>query len=274
MTTPDFPDYGTPQAHATAISTTGTPLLHGANTLDNHTTYNVPAGGFSSPFYVFSKPGYVAEISALATAGSAKPFLGLNLFWDNNAAGSHGVAQESWTLPAATGQQRCCLKGPVKGGSATFQLHNLDTVNVMPVTVDLIETTHHIARDDMRCDPCATVPGFTGAGGDPFGNILGAQIAATVPASSFKQWLLPPYSGQVVYNLFQSGPAVSLTTTFQAQDFTAGQPIFFWHNADSGAVQGPFTVNLPRCPTVLTLTNNATTAATVNWAVIPVEYAS
>lgn len=274
MTSPDYPDFGTPQAHATAISTTGTPLLHGTDILDPHTTYTVAASGFQSPFYVVHKPGYLLQVVATCNAASTKPFMGVKLFWKTDSAGSNGIAQESWVIPASTAGLRSMLKGPVKGASFTLQLHNLDTVNSMTAVVDALDSTHHIARDDMRGDPCASVPTFTSAGGDPLNNILGDVIAGTIPASSFKSWLMPAYAGQVAINMFQSSPAVSLTTTLQAQGDVAGQPIIFWHGPDTNAIQGPFTINTPRCPTVLTITNNGTAACTINWAAVQVEFAS
>lgn len=274
--TVDYPDFATPQAHATAIASTGAPLLHGVNPLAQALAVAAPVGGFPTQDFVIAKPGYVAQIKAVSAGQPTVPFLRVSLFWDDTPVGPNRTAVEAWIIPVTNSggsTVRVFGKGPTKGGFLQMQFQNHDPALAATVTLTLIETTQHIARDDWRSDPIASVGTFVAPGGDPFANLLAGEAGQSIPASGSHQRLLPLYCGQVAFNLLQNA-AVSLETTLTAQDPNAGNTIIYQNNGSTALTQGPLIVNLPRCPVLLNLGNLGTVATNLSWAMVPVEYAS
>lgn len=280
MTTPDFPDFGLPQAHATAISTTGTPLLHGVNVIQGANLVNVPANGFASPFQTVAKPGYVIALQAVSVGTPTSPWLRVSLFWFDTPGGAHGTAEEVWVVPVTTSGGsviRILGKGPTKGQSVTIQLHNTDGAVACNVTYTFLETTQHIARDDWRSDPIVSVAGQTApAQSDPWALIMGAETGVAIGASASHGVLLPLYAGQVALNLVNPNTTKNLGITVQAVDpQLAGAAAQLFNEPVYALETLHATINLPRCPCQLVLFNNQTLGITgLSWSMQPIELAS
>lgn len=280
MTTPDFPDFGLPQAHATAISTTGTPLLHGVNVIQGANLVNVPANGFASPFQTVAKPGYVIALQAVSVGTPTSPWLRVSLFWFDTPGAAHGTAEEVWVVPVTTSGGsviRILGKGPTKGQSVTIQLHNTDGAVACNVTYTFLETTQHIARDDWRSDPIASVAAQTPfAQQDPWALIMGAETGISIPASSSVGRLLPLYAGQVALNVVDGFATPNWGVTVQAIDpALTGAAAQLYNQPKLSVATLQATVNLPRCPCQVILFNLATVAQSAfALSVQPIEFAS
>lgn len=280
MTTPDFPDFGLPQAHATAISTTGTPLLHGANVVQGANAVVCTPLGFQSPFQTVAKPGYIIAITAVSAGTPTSPWLRVSLFWFDTPNAQHGTAEEVWVIPVTTSGGstiRVLGKGPTKGQSVTIQLHNTDGAVACTATYTFVETTQHIARDDWRSDPIASVAGQTApAQQDPWALIMGAETGIAIGASAQHAVLLPLYAGQVALNLVNPNTTKNLGVTVQAVDpALTGAAAQLFNEPLYAAETLHATINLPRCPCQLVLFNNQTVGITgLSWSMQPIELAS
>lgn len=280
MTTPDFPDFGLPQAHATAISTTGTPLLHGVNVIQGANVVNCPPGGFPSPFQTVAKPGYVIALQAVSEGTPTSPWLRVSLFWFDTPGAAHGTAEEVWIVPVTTNGGtpiRILGKGPTKGQSVTIQLHNTDGAVACDVTYTFLETTQHIARDDWRSDPIVSVNGQTPfAKQDPWALIMGAESGISIGASGSTGRLLPLYAGQVAINVVDGAATPNWGITVQAVDPALTGALAQLYNQPKLSVATlQATVNLPRCPCQVILFNLATVAQSpFTVSVQPIEFAS
>jgi hypothetical protein len=166
----------------------------------------------------------------------------------------------------------------VRGSQLKLLLTNLDTANSMTITVMVTETTHHIARDDMRCsnvNASTSMPVY-GFWPDAYPQIglLGAGTVS-VPASSTVKLLDYMYSGLIQYSY--NGGGTTLTLQIRLPDClpaSIGGNAFFWSDAlSSSAISHTFIA--PRCPIMITVANSsATTAQNVNFAANSLEYAS
>jgi len=295
--TADYPDWGALQAmqtfitdlnlasqtlQATAaqiadeISDTGTPLLHGTAILDAHTAYTVAAESYESPFYTFQKPGYNITVSASISGSATIPFIRARMIWWATTAGADQIAEEDWYIPAtSSGTVNIYGKGPVKGQALTLQLYNYDPSYTATVTVDLLNTTQHIARDDWRTDRPASVPGFTAAPADPFAGVLALASVVSLGAGDTSTLLLPLYAGAALLNVTQSGGR-SVTVNVYPLDpqvgITVTPPVYTITTTDDAI--GPVLLVLPRCPCILQFTNHGTSGTNISYTMQVLEYAS
>jgi hypothetical protein len=262
------------------ISASGTPLLHGVNVLDQ-LVVNVGAGATVHKFYAVSKPGYLINIFCRysGTNGTGTlPFVGVNLRWYDPASNSQMGSDQWYTVITPSGGFVPLYgKGPIKGPELDISFANFDNQPVN-VSYEIIETTHHIARDDWRSDKVSGVNGFPGPTfSDPFALILGEVIFNGFGANAFVNALMPLYAGQVIVNISSSvSQAMSLGVNVQdAAMISAGGGNISIFNQTFAAARtfGPITINLPRAPCNFVL-GNGPSSANVQMLVNSLEYAS
>lgn len=287
MTVTDTPDWMSDGQQVSAQvatgsvsgATGGTPLLTGPNTLINQDSVTVAAGGgLQNLFTSTTRPGYIIHIKASIAATATIPFLKVTMFWQNVATGEN-VAEEVWYVPASSsGTINVYGKGPMKANSLVVQLENPDPADAITAVVTVLETTHHVARDDWRSDVPNNVPGFTAIGlSDPFALILGSAVNNAAPANSVFTYLLPLYAGQVEISVTQSVAQAmfidvfALDPTLVGAGFT-GLPILV-ETSPAAKTVGPFPLYLPRCPCMIQI-GTGTAASNVQTTVTSLEYAS
>jgi hypothetical protein len=268
--------------HAQAISTTGSPLLHGYNALENPGTSSPLAAGASSSFtFSVKKPGYVIEFN-VGFGAALNPLIQVTMSWQDDATNIE-IAREVWYMNGnTTNNCQTYGKGPTKANQLVVTLKNMDTVAAATVTWGLSETTQHIQRDDWRTGPLGTINTSQPAGlfvnstNDPFALMLGWVVHAYGIAET-DYYLMPLYSGQCNINVVQTVSQVftvriyAWDPTINAADFR-NCPIISSQTV-AALTAGPFVVNLPRCPCILQVTSGPA-AVTINVSLTNIEYAS
>lgn len=255
----------------------GTALVHGIQTRIPGTTYTIaPLGTQASGQLLISKPGYIIQLAATCPGTSTVPFIQVQLHW-YDPTGSFHTGYDEWVIPAtAAGDYFIVGKGPAKGGQFQLIFANPDPAQTISVQAWLLETTHHITRDDWRARTIDTVPGVTSP---PFSN-PGANLlfntgggAVSVPATTTLTYLLPLYSGQVWYEFLASPTNIQVQIeTTPAVPHSMGGDAYLYENLTITDVT--VTITQPRVPLIMKLINTGGAATNVIATATILEYAS
>lgn len=256
----DYPDYGTPQAHANAIAATGAPLLALATsifkmanpaTVAVNTTFTVPGGPFA-----ISQIGYEMFVQIEANPASIAPFGDLTLTWSDSISGNV-VAVETYALAAASDAfQQFSGTGPSKGDTLAVTFHNYDLTQTMQFQMSMVQNSRVYVRDDLRQITNHTVPIVASGVYDQAAGILLA-MDPTINAGASQSRLIAFYSGQV--GLFLFGP-LAFTASIAMEDGALGGLAGnnLWQGSIAAAGGGVIyqQITLPRLQCILTITNN------------------
>lgn len=266
MTVADYPDWQTPQAHATQISVTGVPLLRATNTLSKGSG-NTLAGGASEQLLVstsVNQPGYEVGISVSMPAGTGTlPFLALTLYFWDSATGLFADRRDV-VVPCGNGPGNaiaCYLRGPMHGDMFRVDATNLDPAVTATIQWFANQTSHVYERDEARQFAyAASAPnGFTNPTGVQSTNDV-AHASPTVAASSTSTVLCGLFSGDVYLNVYN--PSSTVTAVIDVRDpagYASGAVASRMFNM-SVAAQSSLSaaISLPFTPVTISVTNTAT----------------
>ena len=275
MTVLDYPDFQTPQAHATAISTTGAPLLTLAGTLLTSTVFTLTGGqSQSTSALTVTQLGYEVRFKLSIGSTATIPFVDVTLIW-TDAAGANIVAQETWMLPCGSGANYIVTgTGPTKGSMLTVTVSNQDPAITATVTVIVLTNSRIYRRDRWIAGTTVAVPTFIIPGGDPRRSILCVIDGVSVGVGVTISRLLPPYHGDVLIYCEQSGVgAANSTAKFQVAPTGVLGTGDLWSGSPTGGAGTGLSVvhRFPRCCTLFSFTNSGTVSASITLKVIMLD---
>lgn len=271
----DYPDFQTPQAHATAIAATGVPLLSLANVISQAGAQNVNAGSiFQTGVKNLLQPSYEMTIETKAASAPTTPFVKVTLQWFDSASGDLLDHDDFWTpFSSPSFGPLTLLRGTSKGTQVNLQIFNGSPNPAVSVNYALLQSSRVFTRDVCHWDnegyAPGLVPGYTLPTLPPDQTSLGLLDNATIPASSTNTYLFAPWDGLIqIVGQVNTGSAASLTTAIRPQPDSnfATHPVNF--QAVGVAPNGQFVGS--RSPLRVDLTNSATSAITVTlalWAI-------
>lgn len=292
MTT-DYPDYATPQAHATAIFNTQVPLAGKPMLLLFNANVNLPHGALTevdggvTGFFTTLYLSYNIALILTPGAGSTFPFCRLTLIM-LNPDGSEAT-QEHWVIPMMApytktpvigGDGRPQGVGRIVGGIMKVFIKNLDTVDATLNGIDI--------NGDSRTSPLissiqdnpgsrtypGTAPFVAPPEGGGFDRVLGASLTNTLAPGTTVHYLLGLYAGKVTFD-FQAtgGTAGNIQWTLKYVNGSVGgvgnYGVIATGTSGAGAQFGPTEFDIPRAPLVLDVTSTeGATTDTLIWACI------
>lgn len=199
MTVPDFPDEKAPDAHATAISLTGAPLLGFKNILGSNAAGQAIGSGAQVTLLSavpVNQIGYEMLFTfstAAATASGAFIFVS----WSDSVT-SLVTDSQTWSFFAGSNAAPHSIRlvGPSNGDRVTVIAGS--KANAQTVKYSIMQTsrvyTRHLGHTLTPQGVAPSYPGFTAANADPSSNILCAE-SQSVGASGNTVLLLPLYCG-------------------------------------------------------------------------------
>jgi hypothetical protein len=275
VTVVDYPDFATPQAHASAIAITGAPLLTLAGILQASNTFTIAGGATQTigPLTIMQL-GYEIQLKLSIPAGATVPFVDVVMQW-TDATGGSVMALERWMLPCGSAANYVITgTGPTKGSSLTVKLVNQDPAQTATVTVIILTNSRVYTRDRWITNTVVNVPTFTNPGGDPTREVLATMDAANCNAGATITRLIPPYAGDVWFYVEQSGvSAANSVAKLQAVPTAAlGTADFYSSTPTGGAGTGNGVVlRFPRSCALFSFTNSGSVAATVSLKAIMLD---
>jgi hypothetical protein len=274
--TADFPDWQAPQAHATAISVTGAPLLNLSSLVTSLVNKTVLANAdiFTGPQQI-TQPGYEIRIQLGCPNGTAVPFGRVDIFWTDKSSGVQ-IGVDSYHIPAAgaAGQWTIYGRGPTKASVMNVTLSNLDAANSMTGTIYLIQNSRVYDTDDWfysNADNAGLgVPGFTMPSLPVDNSVLGFEDNGLIGASSAVEFLCGMHNGAVQFAYeVNTGAAANLTVRLRP----APNSEYAAHNILGAQAAPPFTFQFagPRAPVIVRLVNAATTGMNISWSLLRLD---
>lgn len=268
----DFPDWQAPQAHATAISTTGAPLLRFTSNLGSGSNQALAANLTTTLLNTVSlnQPGYEGVFSLTMPSGSGTvPFVRMVIVWTDATTGLT-VGQRTFFMTCGNGQALSYyIHGPTKGNQVSITVTVLDALVGATLTWGFNLTSHVYLNDNIIQTAYGTTApnGYTNPAGFPNAGIL-LDSNLTPGASATLTRLTAVYSGKAVLNVNNNGSTslhVFLTdpvTTGQGLYGNANSRYFGWAGVQLPAGSNQFgLVALPYGPFQLGVTNESSTAA-------------
>lgn len=280
----DFPDWQSPQAHATAISITGAPLLNLHNDLINQAG-TIAAGNtiLTIPDVGFAQPGWEALVQLEMPNTATKPYPRVTFIWKDLALGTF-IWQDAWHMMAGNilaGNNVYQGRGPTLGNRLGVTIENFDPAQILTYNIQVWQTSQLPARADFRQDDQG---GFTQAGAinavptitDMVNNIIGAQRSAALGAGNAVTTVLPLFAGRARFaaNISSANNLLGVTllilgnTAINNVPFNAG--IWYGKSDALGNINTDFV--LPRAHCGVLFQNNDTVARQVIWTVTAAEY--
>lgn len=268
MTTPDFPDWQAPAAHAAAIAAAGVPLLGNSAVLLNNNVLSIAGGaGYTSANFPIGQVSYEIFTNLTVPAATPVPFARVRLVWTDSAL-NVAMHTDTFIVPCAQSPAGFMVRGrgPAKADIVGVSITNLDGANTITGQVTLVQSSRVYTADhwnfDNGVDNGVTVPGQT-LPALPFDeSVLGIINGVAVAAGTGINRMFGINDGQVSISLAVSGPALSTiqlgARPLPPSEYSASNILL----ADLGP---PPTLEMgwPRAPVLVTVTNTSTTAATV-----------
>lgn len=275
MTTPDYPDFQTPQQHANTIAATGVPLLTLASSLLQQ-TFNPPAlAKRSSASLSITQIGYEIVVGASFGVVPTNPFIRVTLTWSQTGFTGY-TDTETFIVPACNtpGAFTVIGQGPTRGDSLVVSVTNLDPLQTATVSVGVAENSRIYDRSKWRWDNATdaglTVAGFTLPSLPADESVLGLVDAVAIPASTAVSYLCGMRNGTIQFGYeMNGGVAASLTLRLQPAPTTEYSTHF-----PLGAVAAPsfsFQFAGPRAPVIVRLVNTSAGPITVTFGVVCAE---
>lgn len=266
MTVSDYPDWQTPQAHATQISTTGVPLLRFTNNLAFSASQTLVGAANITLMasMAINQPGYEVAITVSMPASSGTvPFIRLSLQWLDSVSNIQ-MARRDVVLACGNAPANALtyyIRGPMHGNRFLIKAVNLDPAVTATIQWTANETSHVFEHDEAIQNAYAgTAPnGFVNPAGVATANLV-AYTAASIAASGSNTFLVALYANDVILNI----DAIAAANTTKVELFdpagyitgTANSPIFGIDVAAAGSQSIPLT--LPFSPLLLKVTNLGT----------------
>lgn len=200
----DFPDWNAPQGHATAISTTGAPLLNLYSLLANINT-NISAGAtLTLPvtgIFNITQPGYEA-LFQIAAPSSLQSIVTVEMTWFDSTSGIISAYRRFRFFAGASGTPHIVEgHGPSNANQLTVKI----TAGAQAIAIAgaILQSSriylNHVWRTANTAQTPPVFPGFTYAPGDfAAGILLAAEDSLLL--STNKKYLLPLYTGDVTWN--------------------------------------------------------------------------
>lgn len=264
--TADYADYQTPQAHATAISTTGVGLLKFVNPVASGSGVTV-AGGVTSTLaslFAIGQPTWEfgATLSLPAGAGTV-PFARFSFDWFD-PSGTLRVGSDNVEVPLGNGPANLVTitgRGPCKGAKLTVSLRNGDPAQTLTVSYVVSEASHTFDRTQFEQTSIVATPpiGFTYVSSDPGTRFL-ATAKPSIAASGNVKLLLPVAYGKWRWTIDNSGQANAVNVQLQTVTglgVIAGLNLY--NAVTAAAAVTLFEVSFSSAPYVIVLTNQGTT---------------
>lgn len=215
----DYPDWATPQAHATAIYGTRVPAAVSSLLLGSATATLINAGSSKTfgPF-ALDQPGWELWLSVAETgAGAAGAYCQVAVNWTDSALSRVVWTDNAYLVPgAALNPHLAFFYGRSRADSFTLQIFNSDTVN-FNVSYGMAASSRNYEELDFKSIqipvPSAgyTLPDIL----DPETGILAQSTFTNLAAGASAKVILPLFVGQVHLHLETS----SNTTDAEAQVF-------------------------------------------------------
>ena len=268
MTAADYPDWSAPQAHATAIASTGVPLLTGAASILASGVQSVPHGAaYVSAVLPVSQIGYELLVQAQYPSAATVPYAMVQLLWKDSASGLI-VDTDDWVVPGATSPAYWFVRGhgPTKANQVQVKIINFEPAQSLSAQINILQNSRVYTVDDWRWNNFQntglTVPNVTVAPVLPQDEtILGIVNNVSVAASSSKSWLAGMYDGEIQVG-YSSGGSVTLSSEVLAikpvpdSQYSAYQTIL----SQTPPAGNQMIIGV-RAPLLVTVTNNSTTTA-------------
>lgn len=263
---PDYPDYAPHVATAQQIAATGVPLLGNPGQLGTASLAVIAGGGVKAyPVTNLAQTGYHGEFGVTFPAGTAIPFVEVELTWSDAATG-FTVATDHYIIPGATSPHtfNVFASGTAKANRIQVSLINLDASNSATVTwvvnQDSITRPHDRWYWNNTIANLGTVPGNTLPTLPDDESVLGILNAVTINAATSASFLCGMAPGQLVQfagNTAGISPGSISMNVFAAPGsvYTAGGLLL--QEVLTTAAFG-FTFVAPRAPLLATIHNNAT----------------
>lgn len=266
MTVSDYPDFQTPQKHATDISNTGVPLLRFTNNLGFAASATLVGAANVTLLasMAVNQPGYEVSITVSMPAGTGTvPFIRLSLQWLDSVSNIQ-MARRDVVLAcgnAAGNALTYYIRGPMHGNRMLIKAVNLDPAVTATITWTANQTSHVFEHDEAIQNAYAgTAPnGYANPAGVVTANLV-AYTAATIAASGSEIYLCALYAGDVILNV----DGISALQNMKVELFdpsgyitgTANSPIFGVDVTAGGSLSQQLT--LPFSPLLLKVTNLST----------------
>jgi hypothetical protein len=229
--------------------------------------------------YAMTEPSYAVSTDALFNVAATVANYAVTLRWLDPVT-SALVASEKWyptgtTSSPPVNSQLTVGRGPTKAAILVIQVTNGDPAQSMTLDFTLWQSSRTVTRDDWR--------GLALGGGYPFytvplaesragllGWVTNQGIANTISFS----WQAALYFGQAqLFYSMSSVTNVNLIVTVPFENRTSP----FYPTLFSGPLtllQNTLNLSLPRCPVVVTISNNSGGPVTVSWSLTIQEFAS
>jgi hypothetical protein len=272
----DFPDWQTPQAHATTIASTGVPLLRLSNSVKTGTATTIVGAGTSTLLAAgsFTQPGYEFAFRASMPAGTGTvPFVALQLSWSNAGSGL-GTARRDVVITAGNAAANAVtsyMNGPCRGDTLQVKAVNLDPA--VTVTLDwALSQTSHVYEHDQASQlayPATAPHGFSNPSAVPSTGVI-ANPAPALAGGATAAFLCALYGGDVFLSVDTTGISVPIIVSLtDAPGYATGSSggEFF---ADTLSSAGTFTLplTLPFSPVLFSLSNGGTSGPVAPKAVL------
>jgi hypothetical protein len=229
--------------------------------------------------YAMTEPSYAITTDALFSALAAVANYAVVFRWLDPVTGAL-VASEKWyptgtTSSPPVNSQLTVGRGPTKAAVLLIQVTNGDPAQSMTIDFTLWQSSRVVTRDDWR--------GLALGGGYPFytvplsesrAGILGwVNLQAIANTISFS-WQAALYFGQA--QLFYSLSSVTNVNLIVSVPFenrtTPNYPQLF--SGPLTLLQNTLNLSLPRCPVIITISNNSGGPVTASWSLTIQEFAS
>lgn len=207
----DYPDWTVPQANASAISTTGAPLLRLTSTLGQAQAQNLPANASTTILAktALNQPSIEAMFTLNLPAGfGTVPFAQFLFNWFDSLTGLN-IDSEFYELTSGNGIGGALtyyLTGPARGDQLQVQVLNQDPSVAMTLSW-VINAVSHLYEHDRLLQPfiVTTAPiGFTNPGGNPALGVLAASKPA-IAANATAPRLAAIWNGRAVLSVDNTG---------------------------------------------------------------------
>lgn len=283
--TVDFPDWGAPQAHATAISTTGAPPLVFKQVIDALIGQSVPANSSitrpASGKFALNQPGYEIQFN-VATLGATAPVVSVELQWYDSTFGALMDDETYYFYSGDLNGHFIHGRGPTKGDRVVVIITNRDPTSAVTVSYTLLQTSRTFTREFWhtitKAGAVPVFPGFTAITHNVTGNVL-AAFSASVAASTTLTRIMPLYTGTARFMGVGASAAGQTTWSVQSVTDPLGSSEFPFQgiNGQSGfSPDGTASLYvpdlaLPRSQCQLLITNSLTVAQTVIFEIMAQE---
>jgi hypothetical protein len=258
VTAADYPDWGAPQANASAIAVTGVPLLVASTPLVTAVDAINAGANYASGYIPVEQPSYEATIYIGETgSGAAGPVQVVMSWW--NAAATELATQETYYIwPGAGGSNHAIFgKGPSKSNLLQVTVANTSAAMQYTMTLFVYQRSHVYTRDDWRSvNYTQSASGNAIATCDPTAGLLGTNIPS-IAAAATSTFELPLYAGPA-YLYFDTTSAtsdllVTLTSSAGTDGLGVGARLQRYQSGALGTFAGQ--IALPRFQTRLLITN-------------------